>query len=72
MQYKLITLPVFDSIQIEDDLNKFLHTHKFVSFEKKLIENDGHTYWSFLIEYLCGNQIPNSNRITRCLEKRSC
>ena len=61
MQYKVFTLPVFDSVQIEDELNKFLRSHKVVSVEKKLIENDGHTHWSFLIEYLCGNQTSGGN-----------
>lgn len=59
MQYKVITLPIFDSIQIEEDLNKFLRTHKVISVEKKIIEKEGQTYWSFLIEYLCGNQTPD-------------
>lgn len=52
MQYKVFTVPVFDSEVIQEDLNKFLRANNIISIEKRIIVQDNKNYWSFLVEYI--------------------
>lgn len=49
MPYKIFTFP----IMVEDEeLNKFLRSHKIIEVEKHLIISKNNAYWTFCIQYL--------------------
>jgi len=58
MQYKLFSIPSTGDADAEEDLNRFLRSHRAVSVEKELVQG-GHTaYWCFCVEYLLNSPSP--------------
>lgn len=54
MQIKVFTLPVYDSERSEDDLNKFLRSHRILQVERHFCPDNG-GYWAVLVEYVDGD-----------------
>ena len=55
MQFKLFSIPATGDAGAEEELNRFLRSHRAVSVQKELLQT-GHTaYWCFCIEYLLGS-----------------
>ena len=52
MQFKLFSIPATGDTEAEEELNRFLRSHRAVSVQKELVQG-GHTaYWCFCVEYL--------------------
>ena len=64
MQIKIFTLPVCGSERGEEELNRFLRSHRVLQTERHFCPEDG-GYWTILIEYLDGDpsaEVPPANR----------
>ena len=59
MQIKVFTLPVFDSERIEEELNKFLRSHRILQTERHFCPDNG-GYWALLVEYMDGEPTAES------------
>ncbi len=58
MQFKLFSIAATGDSEAEEDLNRFLRSHRAVSVQKELL-NNGHTAcWCFCVEYLLSSPIP--------------
>ena len=55
MQIKIFTLPLFEKENFEEDLNKFLRSHRILQTERHFCSDNG-GYWTFLVEYMDGSQ----------------
>lgn len=53
MQIKTFLLPVFAPERNEDELNKFLRSHRILHVDHHFCPDNG-GYWTFLIEYMDG------------------
>ena len=53
MQFKIFTLPVFDSERNEEEMNKFLRSHRIVQSERHFCSENG-GYWTILVEFVDG------------------
>ena len=53
MQFKFFTIPAFSPEQNEDELNKFLRSHRVLHVERHFHPDKG--YWSFAVEYVDQN-----------------
>ncbi|MCK5519726.1 MAG: HRDC domain-containing protein [Candidatus Marinimicrobia bacterium] len=51
MKYITFTIPIPDSQNSIEDLNRFLGSHKIISVKKELLQKETSAYWAFLIEY---------------------
>jgi hypothetical protein len=81
MQFKLFSIPATGDAEAEEELNRFLRSHRVVSVEKELVQG-GHTaYWCFCVEYLLNGPLlqlshqlnrflgfPSKDRILGCCE----
>ena len=57
MQFKLFSIPVTGDAESEEELNRFLRSHRAVSVQKELV--NGHTAcWCFCVEYLLNSPLP--------------
>ncbi len=57
MQFKLFSIPATGNAESEEELNRFLRSHRAVSVQKELI--NGHTAcWCFCVEYLLNSPLP--------------
>lgn len=50
--YKFFTVPVGESDQAEQELNRFLRGRRIVTAQKELIRENGSVYWAFCVEYI--------------------
>jgi superfamily II DNA helicase RecQ len=50
----MFTVPIVDSAESEEALNRFLRGHRILSVERELARLDGAVFWCFCIEYLEG------------------
>ena len=53
MQIKVFTLPVVGAQQVEEDINRFLRSHRVLQLERHFCPDNG-GYWTFLVEYMDG------------------
>ena len=58
MQYKFFVVPVDASEQVEEDLNKFLRSHRVLKTELHFVSEKG--YWVMSVEYLDQNPIAEA------------
>jgi organic radical activating enzyme len=58
MQFKLFSLPAAGEPQAEDELNRFLRSHRAVSVQKELVKNGDMACWCFCVEYLSNSPLP--------------
>ena len=52
MQLKLFSIPATGDPQVEEELNRFLRSHRALSVQKELVQSGGAADWCFCIEYL--------------------
>lgn len=52
MQYEVFTVPVLDSGEALERMNRFLRGHKVVQVDKELVVLGDCAYWSFCVNYL--------------------
>lgn len=64
MQLKLFTMPVFGGEAVEDELNKFLRSHRVLQLERHYCSDNG-GYWAMLVEYADGDPIAEAPPQTR-------
>ena len=61
MQYKIYTIPVLGGEEQQDELNKFLRSHKIIKVDKEIVDISGNSYWSFCVTYMQSSaQLENS------------
>ena len=53
---KIFTVPVFDSDESVDELNKFLNSHRVIKIREEFNPKVSDGYWSFCVEYLQGGK----------------
>ncbi len=58
MQFKLFSIPATGDAEVEEELNRFLRSHRAVSVEKELVQGGHTTFWCFCVEYLLNSPIP--------------
>lgn len=59
MQIKLFTMPVFGGEQVEEELNKFLRSHRVLQLERHFVPEQG-GYWAMLVEYTGGDPVAEA------------
>ncbi len=66
MQIKIFTIPVYSNEQEENNLNKFLHSHRVLQTERHFCPDNG-GYWTILVEFMEGDpvDVPPANRKDR-------
>jgi superfamily II DNA helicase RecQ len=52
MQYKLYSIPAMGDTQAEEELNRFLRSHRTTSVQKELVHSGATACWCFCVEYL--------------------
>ena len=52
MSFKIFTVPIGDTSRAEGELNAFLHGHKVLSVDRRLVEQGTGSFWSFCVDYL--------------------
>jgi superfamily II DNA helicase RecQ len=62
MRIKIINIRVPDSSLGEEELNRFLATHKVVSVDKTCVQFGQNACWSFVISYLSEQKSDDSNK----------
>ena len=60
MQFKLFVIPVTDSGESLEELNKFLRSHRILEESHELAVGKNGTVWHFCIKYLDGIKPANS------------
>lgn len=50
MQIKIFSVPVFGSSGLEEEVNRFLRSHRILQVERHFCSDDG-GYWAIFIEY---------------------
>ncbi len=58
MQYKFFVVPVDTSEQVEEELNKFLRSHRVLKTEQHFVSEKG--YWVMAVEYLDQNPLAEA------------
>lgn len=64
MQIKLFTMPVFGGEQVEEELNKFLRSHRILQLERHFVSEQG-GYWAMLVEYTGGDPVAEAPPASR-------
>ena len=54
LQFRVISIPATGDVDAEEELNRFLRSHRVVSVQKQLVLEGGTAYWCFCVEYLLG------------------
>ncbi|MDX2248818.1 MAG: HRDC domain-containing protein [Bacteroidia bacterium] len=52
MQIKIFTIPVTGGEAVNEDLNKFLRSHKILQTESHIVNSEQGAYWCFCIRYM--------------------
>jgi len=52
MQFRVFAIPAGGSPELEEDMNRFLRSHRVVSVQKTLENWDGTPKWCFCVEFL--------------------
>lgn len=60
MQFKLFVIPATGDAEAEEDLNRFLRSHRAISVQKELVHNNQATCWCFCVEYLLNSSPEDS------------
>ena len=56
MQFKLFSIPASGDREAEEELNRFLRSHRAVSVQRELVQTGPAASWCFCVEYLLGPQ----------------
>jgi len=52
MQFKIFQIPMTDDNAAEEEMNKFLRSHRVVTVHRELAQSPAGTFWCFCVEYL--------------------
>jgi superfamily II DNA helicase RecQ len=55
MQYKIFSIPVVGSPELEDELNHFIRAHRVIAVQKLVEQVSGMASWCFCVEYHLGS-----------------
>jgi superfamily II DNA helicase RecQ len=58
VQFKLFSIPATGDADSEEELNRFLRSHRAVSVQKELVQGGPTAYWCFCVEYLLNSPLP--------------
>ena len=58
MQFKLFSIAATGDVESEEELNRFLRSHRAVSVQKQLVNNGDTPCWCFCVEYLSNSSLP--------------
>ena len=64
MQLKIFSIPSFGSEALEEEMNKFLRTHRILQIERHFCPDNG-GYWAVMVEYVLGDpvaEVPPAER----------
>ena len=59
MQIKLFTMPAYGGEAAEEEINKFLRSHRVLQLERHYVADNG-GYWAMLIEYADGDPVAEA------------
>lgn len=62
MQFRVFAIPAIGSLDLEEELNLFLRSHRVVSVQKTVETIDGMPRWCFCVEYLDGTPADKRGR----------
>jgi len=60
MQFKIFQIGISGDTAAEDDLNKFLRSHRIITVHRELTRTQTGTYWCFCIEYIEANPVAGT------------
>ena len=52
MQFKIFHIPMLGDNEAEEEMNKFLRSHRIVTVHRELSRTPSGTFWCFCVEYL--------------------
>ena len=52
MQFKVFHIPFTGESEAEEEMNKFLRSHRIVTVQRELTQTPAGTFWCFCVEYL--------------------
>jgi len=55
VQFKILSIPATGDVYAEEELNRFLRSHRAVSVQRELVQSGTAAYWCFCIEHLPGS-----------------
>lgn len=64
MQVKLFNIPISDTGQAIEEMNKFLRSHKVIELQQELVNNNNGAVWCFCARYIL-NASPETTTIKR-------
>ena len=71
MQLKIFSIPAFGSEALEEEMNKFLRTHRILQIERHFCPDNG-GYWAVMVEYMLGDpvaEVPPAERREKSVRK---
>ena len=57
MKFKFFTVPLFDCVEAENDLNSFLASHRVLSVDSHFVSNDSNNCWAICVRYTTGEPV---------------
>ena len=60
MQIKIFTIPLLNSNEAVDELNKFLSSHQIINITEQFVSSRSGDYWTFLVKYILGKTTKNN------------
>ena len=64
MQIKLFTMPAYGGEAAEEEINRFLRSHRVLQLERHYVADNG-GYWAMLIEYADGDPVAEAPPASR-------
>lgn len=65
MQLKIFTIPIHHGDRVEEELNRFLRSHKILEVDRQMVVLDNSAYWSFAVSYLPGGASANPSMASK-------
>jgi len=50
--YRFFVIPVRTSVSAEEELNRFLRSHRVLSVDRRWVDQGSESFWSFCVDYL--------------------
>lgn len=63
MQIKVFSIPIPDGELLNEELNKFLRSHKILKVDEHVVSNKHGNFWCFSIRYVEGVTVRDRERI---------
>ena len=60
MALRFFVIPARDSVNAEQDLNRFLAGHKVLSIDRQLIDQGMNSFWTICVDYLNSTTVENT------------